>query len=76
MALAKQYGECSEIVNACFRGNFLRRNGTESKKTAAVAKDCRFDQRRRNDNINKICVSEGVGEGENCRKIVQKCCFS
>ena len=30
------------------------------------------DQRRRNDNINKICVFEGVGEGEvfteNCPK--------
>ena len=33
-------------------------------------------QRRRNDNINKICVLEGVGEGENLRKIVQNRCFS
>ena len=33
-------------------------------------------QRRRNDNINKICVLEGVGEGEILRKIVQNAVFS
>ena len=27
------------------------------------------NQRRRNDNINKICVLEGVGEGENSMTI-------
>ena len=32
-------------------------------------------QRRRNDNINKICILEGVGEGENLRKIVQNAVF-
>ena len=30
---------------------------------------------RRNDNINKICVLEGVGEGENLRKIVPNAVF-
>ena len=34
-----------------------------------------FGQRRRNDNMNKICVLEGVGEGENLRKIVPKRSF-
>ena len=35
----------------------------------------RSSQRRRNDNINKICVLEGLGERENLRKIAPKCCF-
>ena len=42
------------------------------QKTSKIAKI----QRRRNDNINKICVLEGVGEGENLRKIAQKRCFA
>ena len=33
------------------------------------------NQRRRNDTINNICVLEGVGEGENLRKIVPKTLF-
>ena len=33
-------------------------------------------QRRRNDNINKICVLEGAGEGEFYGKLSQKRCFS
>ena len=32
-------------------------------------------QRRRNDNINKICILEGVGEGENLWKFVQNAVF-
>ena len=32
-------------------------------------------QRRRNDTINKICVLEGVGEGDVLRKIIPKRCF-
>ena len=36
----------------------------------------RHYQRRRNDNINTICVLEGVEEGENLQKIASKRCFS
>ena len=33
------------------------------------------NQRRRNDNINKICVLEGVGEGENYGKLPPNAIF-
>ena len=32
-------------------------------------------QRRRNDNINKICILEGVGEGEIYGKLSQNTLF-
>ena len=34
-----------------------------------------FYQRHRYDNINKICVLEGVGEGENCGKLSKNAVF-
>ena len=33
-------------------------------------------RRRRTDNINNICVLEGIGQGENLQQIVPKRCFS
>ena len=37
--------------------------------TEMMADELNSFQRRRNDNINNICVLEGVGEGENYRKL-------
>ena len=49
----------------------VRQKESGKKVTKKVTKA----QRLRNDNINKICVLEGVREGENLRKIVQNAVF-
>ena len=70
----------SEVSNSS--KNSLASRDLPAKKPQ-LANDCAkasswnppLAQRRRNDNINKICVLEGVGEGDNLRKIVQNAVF-